>query len=288
MKIGIVLCGNSGGDYYTFDYPIKIIHSFLHLNEELYEDFVDITADEFYNRISADPNIDVKTSQAPTGYILETYEQMKAEGFTHVLVITISSQLSGTYQGAVLAADMIEDLEVRVVDSKSVSYGQVYLTLEAIKQIKEGKQLEEIATNLESLTQNINILVYVDTLKFLVKNGRLSAASGAIGTLLKIKPILRLTQEDGKLIPHEKIRTSRKALKRILEIFEKEAKGREVESFLAYTNNLDFAKEVRRQILNIRPDIKVELVPLTPVVGAHAGPGTLGFGYIFKWMIKEK
>lgn len=282
MKIGIVLCGNSGGDYYKFDFPLKIIHSFLHLNEELYEDYVDITAEEFYNRISADPNIDVKTSQAPTGYILETYEEMKKQGYTDILVITISSQLSGTYQGAVLAADMVEDLNVRVVDSKSVSYGQVYLTLQAIKLIKEGKKLEEIAQILEKSIENINILVYVDTLKFLVKNGRLSAASGAIGTLLKIKPILRLTQEDGKLIPHEKIRTSKKALKRIFEIFNEESKGRDLEVFLAYTNNFEFAKEVKRDILKLRPDVHVELVPLTPVVGAHAGPGTLGFGYIYK------
>ena len=283
MKIGILACGNSGADYYKFDYPVKVFHSFLHLNEELYEDFVDITADQFYQRLINEPNVDVKTSQAPTGYILEMYQQMKEEGYTHILVVTISSQLSGTYQGAVLAADMIEGVTVRVVDSKSVSYGQLYLMLEAIKLIKNGENdLEKIAQTIEALIPNINILVYVDTLKYLVKNGRLSAASGAVGTLLKIKPILRLTQQDGKLVPHEKIRTSKKALKRSLEIFNNETNGRKVTMFLAYTNNKEFAAEVAAQIGKDRPDVKIELVPLTPVVGAHAGPGTLGIGYIFE------
>ena len=281
-KTGLVICGNSGVDYYTLDYPTEVIHSFLHLNEELYEDFVDITAEEFYQRLIDEPNIDVKTSQPPTGYILDVYEKMKSEGYTEALVVTISSQLSGTYQGAVLASEMIEDFPVRVVDSKSVSYGQLYLGIKAIDLIKEGKDLEEIAKSIEALIPNINTLVYVDTLKYLVKNGRLSSTSGALGTLLKIKPILRLTQEDGKLIPYEKIRTSKRAISHILEIFKEETERKTAEVYIIYTNNKDFALEVKERILEIRPTFNVELVPLTPVVGAHAGPGTLGVGYIFQ------
>lgn len=281
MKTGLVVCGNSGADYYKLDFPVEMIRSFLHINDELYEDFVDITAQQFYERLVKEPNVDIKTSQAPTGYILEVYEKMKNEGYTDILVITISSQLSGTYQGAVLASEMIEGVNIKVVDSKSVSYGQLYLTKEAIKLIKQGLDLESIAKELELLIPNINFLVYVDTLKFLVKNGRLSVASGTLGTLLKIKPILRLNQEQGKLVPYEKIRTSNKALARILEIFKNETEGRNAIVGVVYTNNYDFACEVRDKILQIRPSYTVELVPLTPVVGAHGGPGTLALSYIF-------
>ena len=282
MKIGIVVCGNSGADYYKLDYPVKVIRSFLHINDELYEDFVDITADEFYKRLSNEPNIDIKTSQTPTGYILDVYNNLKEEGYTDILVVTISSQLSGTYQGSILAGEMIEGVNVRVVDSKSASYGELYLVLEAIKLIKEGKDLETVATSIEALIPNINILVYVDTLKFLVKNGRLSTTSGALGTLLKVKPILKVLPDTGKLIPYEKIRTSKKALKRTLEIFAEETEGREAEVFIAYTNNFDFANEIKEKISKMRPNYKINVVPLTPVVGAHAGPGTIGLGYIFK------
>lgn len=105
---------------------------------------------------------------------------------------------------------MIDGVKIRVVDSKSVSYGEIYLLNEAIKLIKEGKSVDEVADAIEKIIPNIDIYVYVDTLKFLVKNGRLSATKGALATLLKIKPVLRLTSEDGALIPFQNIRTSKK------------------------------------------------------------------------------
>lgn len=281
MKIGIVVCTNSGADYYKFDHPVEVIHSFLHLNEDLFEDYIDITAEEFYNRISKDTSIDIKTSQPPIGTIIEKYEKLRDEGYDNILAITISTKLSGIYQACKLASEMTDGVNVRVVDSKSVSFGELYLVLEAIKHINEGLELEEVAQKIEAIIPNINILVYVDTLKFLVKNGRLSATSGAIGTLLKIKPILRMNQEDGSLIPYERIRTSKKALQRIYEVFEAETKDRDIVAFVVYTNNKEFAKTVVEKLLTIKPNIKIELVPLTPVVGAHAGPGTLGVGYIY-------
>lgn len=281
MKIGIVVCTNSGADYYKFDHPVEVIHSFLHLNEDLFEDYIDITAEEFYNRISKDTSIDIKTSQPPIGTIIEKYEKLRDEGYDNILAITISTKLSGIYQACKLASEMTDGVNVRVVDSKSVSFGELYLVLEAINHINEGLELEEVAQKIEAIIPNINILVYVDTLKFLVKNGRLSATSGAIGTLLKIKPILRMNQEDGSLIPYERIRTSKKALQRIYEVFEAETKDRDIVAFVVYTNNKEFAKTVVEKLLTIKPNIKIELVPLTPVVGAHAGPGTLGVGYIY-------
>jgi len=145
--------------------------------------------------------------------------------------------------------------------------------------IKSGHKTREIIDKLEKIRDNIYIYVLVDTLKFLVKNGRLSATSGFLGTLLKIKPLLHV-QRDGSLVPFEKIRTTSKAQQRLLEVVKHDVDGKNVIMFIAYTNNLDKAQEIKQQIQSFRPDITVELVPLTPVVGAHAGPGTLGVGYI--------
>ena len=159
----------------------------------------------------------------------------------------------------------------------------MYLLVEALKLIKEGKSLDEVADTIEAIIPKIDIYVYVDTLKFLVKNGRLSATKGALATLLKIKPVLRLTSHDGALIPFENIRTSKRAIKRIYEIFETNTKGRKVDAFVAYTDNLEFGEEVRATLLKIKPDLgEVKLVQLTPVVGAHAGHGTLGVGFAYK------
>ncbi|MDO9630241.1 MAG: DegV family protein [Acholeplasmataceae bacterium] len=278
-KIGIVVCGNSGVDYMKLDYPVKMIRSTLNLGGKEYEDYVDIQAKEFYDIINANPEIDLSTSQTSTGKIASVYEELKDEGYTDIIAVVISSKLSGTYQGAVLAKDMVPGINVFVIDSRSVSYGEAYLVLEAIKMIKNGSKVRDIIDKLEKIRDHIYIYVLVDTLKFLVKNGRLSAASGFLGTLLKIKPLLHV-QRDGSLVPFEKIRTTSKAQARLVEVIKHDIEGKNVIMFIAFTNNEDKAKEIKQQILGFRPDIVVELVPLTPVVGAHAGPGTLGVGYI--------
>jgi len=278
-KIGLVVCGNSGVDYLQLDYPVKVIRSTLNLGGREYEDYIDITAEEFYKTIVANPDIDVSTSQTSTGKIAEIYEELKNEGYTDVIVVVISSKLSGTYQGALLAKEMVENLNVYVIDSRSVSYGEAYMIMESIKMIKEGKQVVDIINHLEKIRDHIKIYVLVDTLKYLVKNGRLSAANGFIGTLLKIKPLLHV-QSDGALVPFEKIRTTSKAQARLIEVINDEIKEKNVIMFIVYTNNRTKAEEVKGKILDHNPNVDITLVPLTPVVGAHAGPGTIGVGYI--------
>ncbi|MDY0210525.1 MAG: DegV family protein [Acholeplasma sp.] len=278
-KIGIMVCGNSGIDYIHVDHPIKVIHSTLNLGGNEYEDFVDITAETFYNTVVSNPEIAISTSQTPTGKIAEVYEAFKQEGYDSVIAIIISSKLSGTYQGAVLASTLVDGLDVHVIDSKSVSHGQYYLVKKAIEMVKEGKNAGEIKETLEAMREKIRIMVLVDTLKYLVKNGRLSATSGFVGTLLKIKPLLHVTSE-GALVPLEKIRTTSKARERLLEILLKETENKKVDIFIAYTNNKKEALAIKALIVENRPDVLVEVVPLTPVVGAHAGPGTIGVGYI--------
>lgn len=278
-KIGLVVCGNSGIDYMALNYPVKVIRSTLNLDGKEYEDYVDIQAKDFYKMVEENPDIDVSTSQTSTGKIASVYEEMVAEGYTDVIVIVISSKLSGTYQGAILAKELVKSLNVYVLDSRSVSYGEAYLALEAIRLIKEGKKTVDIINHLERIRDHIYIYVLVDTLKFLVKNGRLSVTSGFLGTLLKIKPLLHV-QKDGRLVPLEKIRTTHKAQSRLIEIIEEKIHEKNVIMFIAYTNNKDKAEELKEVFLKKRKDITVELVPLTPVVGAHAGPGTLGVGYI--------
>src|SRR5690554_622301 len=279
QKIGLLVCGNSGIDYEKVDYPHKVMRSTLLLDKKEYEDFVDITAEEFYDTVVKNPNIDLSTSQVSTGRVAEIYEEFKSEGCTDVVVVSIAAKLSGTFQGAVLAKDLVEGINVHVVDSKSVSYGQVFLVLEAIKMIEAGSNAKDIFNKLNELRDKINIYVLVDTLKYLVKNGRLSATSGFIGTLLKIKPLLKV-MDDGSLQPYEKIRTTSKARRRLMEIIESEIKDKNVMVFLAYTNNKAEAEAIKNDLIEKQPNLEVLVVPLTPVVGAHAGPGTLGVGYI--------
>ncbi len=282
-KTGLVVCGNSGIDYIDHDYDIRVIRSTLIFGDEEYTDFIDIKAEDFYQSLKENPELHPTTAQTATGVILETYEMLKADGYTDIIVVTISSKLSGTYEGARIAGNMIDDVNVHVFDSKSVAYGEAYMILTAAEMATQGKSVPEIIDKLSHIRENQGLLVSVDTLKFLVKNGRLSGASGLMGSFLKIKPMLHLTRE-GRVEPIEKIRTRKKAINRIVEKFLKERTEENLEVFLVHANAFDALDDVKNRILEVRPELgTIEDYPLTPVVGAHAGPGALAIG----WIIKE-
>ena len=281
-KVGLLVCGNSGIDYIDHTHDIQVLRSILLFGDEEYADFVDITADEFYAKLEAQPELTPSTAQTATGVILEQYEDLKAKGFDEILVVTLSKHLSGTYEGCMLAAKMIDDIKITIFDSKSVSFPETRMILDAAEMLKEGKSMNEVIKRLEFIRDNSMIWIVVDTLKYLVKNGRLSGAAGFMGSLLKVKPLLEVTKE-GKVESIEKIRTTSKATDRLIEKYLEEIKDIDVEPFLINTNNMDRVNYIKDAILSSRPDLKeIKVYPLTPVVGAHAGPGTVGIGYIKK------
>lgn len=281
-KIGIAVCGNSGIDYLKHEKDLRVFRSLLMLDGKEYEDFVDINADDFYKTLVENPDIPASTAQTSTGHLLEMYEAMVAEGFDDIIAITISQKLSGTYQNAVLAAKMLEKGRVTVYDSQSLTYVEAKMALDAYRLAKAGKSVEQIVARLDEIKANNHIYVAVDTLKYLVKGGRVSNIAGILGTMLKLKPLLEVSK-DGKVETIEKIRTTTKARQTMIERFVEEVKDKQsIEVFIIYTNNQDDAGAIRTQLLGY-PFIKeVKLVPLTPVVGCHAGPGTLGLGYVIQ------
>ncbi len=279
-KIGLLVCGNSGIDYIEHKYDIPVIRSILFVGKDEYTDFIDITAEEFYDKLRANSSLVASTAQAATGVMLEQYEAMRDKGYDELLVITISEELSGTYQGCVLAASMIENCKVTVFNSKSVAYPQAKMALDAAKMLEEGKSLEEVLEHIEYIRDNHTFWFSVDTLKYLVKNGRLSGASGFVGSLLKIKPLLGLTKE-GKLESLEKIRTTKKSTDRVIEVFLNAIEGKDVEPFLIHASAPERVEIIIEAILKARPEFKkINVYPLTPVVGAHVGPNTIALGYI--------
>lgn len=281
-KIAVIVCGNSGIDYLEHNYKIDVFRSILYVDKDEYEDFIDITADQFYQRLCNNPDVDVKTSQTSTGKMREVYKRLETNGFTDVIVITISSYLSGTYQNAVLAAELVKNLKIHVFDSRFAVYPEAKMALLAAKMAGAGSSVEEIIKELDWIRNNSRVYFCVDTLKYLVKNGRLSSAAGFLGTILKLKPLLWINPE-GKIESVEKIRTSKRVIERVKEKFFEETKDLDFEPFIIYTTNFELANDVAKDIKTAYPTIKnVVLQPLTPVVGAHTGPGAFGIGYIKK------
>ena len=282
QKIATIVCGNSGIDYIDHQYSIDVFRSILLIDQEEYTDFIDITADNFYKQLKLNPNLDIKTSQTATGFMLDVYKRLEKEGYTDVIVVTISSKLSGTYQNAILAADMTEKLKVHVFDSKSVAYPEAKLALVCAEMANNNHSVDEILAKLKQIRDNTKIYFTVDTLKFLVKNGRLSVARGFLGNLFKLKPLLQVSKE-GVIETIEKIRTSKKAMERLKEKFFEETKDIEIEPFVIYTIDKNLAETLASEIKARYPYItEIPLQPLTPVVGAHAGPGAYAIGYIKK------
>ena len=278
-KIGVAVCGNSGIDYLVHDKEIRKFRSLLNIGKEEYEDFIEISSDDFYNRLEKNPDLDISTAQTSTGKILEMYEEMKEAGYNKLLVITISKQLSGTYQNAVLAAKMI-DIDVIVYDSLSLTYVEALMAMTAKKMADQNKSMEEIIIALDQIRDNNHVYITVNTLKYLVKNGRLSNVAGAIGSMLKLRPLLHLSKE-GKVETLDKIRTTSKAREELKQRFLKEVKDKNVIPFIVYTNNMEEMLDLKDELEGHGLD-DVLLIPLTPVVGCHAGPGTMGVGYIEK------
>lgn len=280
QKIGIVVCGNSGIDYIDHEFDIPVIRSILLMRGKEYTDFIDISAEDFYKSLNADDKLIASTSQASTGEMLEIYEKAKAKGYEEILVISISQKLSGTYENALLAANMMGDYKVTIFNSLTLAYPQAKMALDAAKMAKEDKSLEEIIKHLEFIRDNSTIWFAVDTLKYLVANGRLSGASGFVGSLLKLKPLLQVSKE-GTIDSIEKIRTTYKAANKVVENFLKATEGKDVEPFIIHSHAPERVARVRKMVMDARPEYKeIKAYPLTPVVGAHAGPNIVGMGYI--------
>ncbi len=278
-KVAILACSNAGLDYLDYPKDIIILRSAINFGtDESYDDFVDMDAKTFYERITKNPDDIPKTSFVTIGKMIEYFEQLEKEGYEEALVITISSQLSGLFEAVKRTANEVK-IKVTAFDSLTLAYGEAYMVLEAHRLAAEGKSVAEILPYLEKIRDNDRIYFAVDTLLYLVKNGRLSKLQGTLGTMLQLKPLLVLG-DDGKVASLEKIRTTHKAQQRVLEKYIEETKGLNVLTYIAHAHNEEAAKWFKEEIQKVYPKREVVVAYLTPVVGAHTGPKGIGVGYI--------
>ncbi|MFW5888936.1 MAG: DegV family protein [Bacillota bacterium] len=279
-KLGLMVCTNSAIDYIKHDIDVKVVRSTIILGDKEYVDYEELTADKFYDKLEEDSSIFPRTAMASTGKMLEFYQGLKDEGCDTIIFVTISHNMSGIYDNAVMAANMIEGVDIRVFDSLSVGYIECKLIFAALEGYKAGKSIDEIIKDLEYIRDNNRIYFAVSDLRYLVKNGRLSNAQAFMANVLKIKPLLMI-DKDGKVKSIEKIRTFKKAVNRVIEKFLSETKDMDVEPFIIHANNPETAKYIRSKVLEARPEYKeINDYLLTPAVGAHSGPKAITIGYI--------
>ncbi len=257
-------------------YDIHVVPLRVNWDGETFRDGVDITPQAFYERLAQSKTLPT-TSQPPMQDFLAAYEAM-AEKYDAIVAVLISSGISGTVASALAAAKEFDRVPVAVVDSKSTSAAQGWAALEAARLAAQGASFDEVRARAQWVVEHLHTFFVVDTLKYLHKGGRIGGASRYLGTALKIKPILYFDAE-GKIDALDKVRTKRRALQRILDLARERANGRPVKVGVIHANALEAARAFQEQVaqaLNVQESLLVEL---SPVLGTHVGPGTIGMGF---------
>jgi len=254
--------------------PLKVI-----LGEQTLRDGIDITPSRFYELLRAASKLPT-TSQPSTGDFVEVYSRLSGE-VDAIVSIHLSELLSGTIKSALAARELVNHVPIKVIDSRSASVGLGFVVLAAAREAQRGGGLPEVVAAAKKLIPRINVIFVVDTLKYLHMGGRIGGASAMLGTALKIKPLLHLYE--GQVNPLERVRSKCKATERMLEIMAQRLQGDDSEGVLhaavAHADREDEALELKEQVLSrFQPD-EFYLSELTPAIGTHAGPGTLGLGW---------
>jgi len=259
-------------------YNIRVVPLVVVWGEQSLADGVDIQPDEFYRRLQS-AKIMPSTSQAPVGWFLKVYRELLDEG-SDVLTVVISSKLSGTYQSAVQACEQLgAEGRVSIVDSLTTSMETGFHVLEAARAAASGASLEECRRVAEEAKKHTGVIFAVDTLEFLHRGGRIGGASRFLGTALGIKPILEI--RDGKVEALEKVRTRRRSLERIANIvIERVGDRRPVRLAAVHANAPDDASFVLERASTALEPVETLISPVSPVIGTHTGPGTVGLAYM--------
>lgn len=260
--------------YHIHMVPLNVV-----FGDASYQEEVELTAEQFYIKIHEQVELP-KTSQPAVGLFMETFEALAKE-YDTILSIHLSSGISGTYQTATSVASMMEDTQVYTYDSEISCSVQGFYVIEAAKMAMEGKHPEEIIARLDEMKKSIRAYFIVDDLGHLQRGGRLNGAMALVGSLLQVKPILHF--EDKKIVPFDKVRTFKRAEKRVLELFHEDAvTGVPMEAVVIHANCPEKAIELKEQLLVKYPNVDVTISYFGPVIGTHLGEGAIGLGWYKK------
>ena len=252
-------------------YGIRWVEFPITFDTEQYLDQKDLSSEEFFKKI-ADTGIIPKTSQVTRKQFEEAIAEMLVEPEDHVLVLPLSSTLSGTYNEAVQAQETFGKDRVTVIDTKVVTVLITDLAIMAGEMIQAGKSLEEIVAAIEAEKGKREAIFVLDTLEFLRKGGRISFAQSVVGGLLNIKVVLRYA--DGKIMPHDKAKGKKQAF-RIMVDYVKENHQPDRRILMVHAVNEAGAKELAAMIKEeTGRDVDV-IAEMGAVIGTHVGPGTI-------------
>ena len=254
---------------------ITVVPLHIHFGHEVYEDGVNISKDEFYQRLISEPELP-KTSAPSAGAFTEAYDRLAGET-NEILSLHISHKLSATYNSATMGRDGVTaDCRISVIDTLSTSMGLGLLAIRAAQLARTGATLDEVTADAESALLRTRFFGVVDTLEYLHKGGRIGKASSFLGSILNVKPIIGL--RDGLVHPIERARGFPKALDRICEMA---AEYKEISSLaVSHTTDENEMERMASRMSQFFPGDSILRARVGATIGTYLGPGALCVGLI--------
>lgn len=263
---------------YLNNLNVKMFHMPVMVKDQTFRDRLTIEPSEFYQLI-AEPGVVPTTAQINPAEFQEEFFRVIKDSDDEIIYIAFSSELSGTYQSACLARDMVDPQRITIIDSKSASVGYALTVIRTAQAVADGKSRDQVIAEAEDNIRRIQHLFIVGSFEMLKRGGRVSAASAALGNLLNIKLILHFV--DGRIVPLEKVHGSKKARKRMLDLMEE--RGNDLTDQLIginHSNDYEGAMELKEMISERFGCTQFVISEIGAAIGSHVGAGTVSVFFL--------
>lgn len=272
-KIALITDSTSDVDKEMVEkYDLKVLPLRIIYKDREYIDRVTITPKEVYDNFAQE----IPSTSLPSMKDMEDlYLKLEEEGYTHAIAVVISAGLSGTYNTLRLVSENHPSIESCIFDSKSLTIGEAAIVEECGKMIKCHKSYEEIVKALPEIQSRITVYYAVDTLKYLIKGGRIGKVSGTIGEMLNIKPIISITKE-GVYYTYAKAKGKKKATSKLVDIAREALEITPCKIWVMHGGAYEEVKKFSEAIAALPNITRLSFGEISPVSGVHTGPGLLG------------
>lgn len=250
-------------------YDITVVPMFIHFGAKDYRDGIDISREEFYQRLPQSFPLPTTATPGP-GVFTQFYEELARAGATEIISIHVSASLSATLESA-RAGAQAASVPVTVVDSKQLSLGLGFMVEAAARAVQAGAGKDEILKVIDALATRTYVFAALDTLEYLRRSGRMNSFVAGVGTLLQLKPMLIMFNGQPSA---ERVRTRARSMERLVEMLQNVAPLERIA--FAHTQAAERVTELRQRVQVLLPATEIWSVDITPVIGTHIGPGAVG------------
>ena len=256
------------------EFDLRLLPLHVDIGKETFTANVDLSPAEFYAKIAA-PGVLTGTSQPSMGECRDVYDGIAAEGITKMIVLTIATELSGTYSVATTTAQAMPGTQIEVIDTRSLAGGISLIATAIGRQRRSGGSFDDAVALARRMSGRVPLLALADTLEYLKRSGRVSGAQALFGSMLQVKPILEV--KDGVVHPIDRVRTRDKALSRLKEIVaERVPAGTRIHACTLHTNDPERARAMGEWMQERFHCVEHWMAEAGAVIGARAGPGVVG------------